>query len=761
MYLKGLELAGFKSFAKKSELFFNAPISSIVGPNGSGKSNLAEAFRFVLGEQSIKSLRGKKGEDLIFNGSGDTPRANRATVKVIFDNSRRFLNLDFDEVSIERTVHRDGVNEYYINGSQVRLKDILELLAGAHIGSSGYHIISQGEADRILSAPIKERKAMIEDALGLRVYQYKKQESARKLEKTEENIAHVESLRKEIAPHIKFLKKQVEKVEKALEMKEKLKTMYIEYFKKEDSYIRVKKADLSAKISPLKKQLEVLHKELEQAKKVLENSKEANQKGALVVSMEEKISATRTLRNSLSLELGRIEGQVASEERILIKQKEIEDNDAHKMVSLKDIENVALAVDRDIASLENEQDISRIKSVLRAIKDSLFDFISRNKTLTNNTLREETQAEINRLEAKKQELLLQIEKANTEESILNNNYIALKNDIEKEKDSNRDAEKAVFRIMAEENSIVSEIHTLDAQGEILVREEVDFKRELVEAVTLVGRDVLDFANFQLKDDLGAVVTEDVIASSPRDKQIDLRRDIEKIQIRIEEAGLGGNTNDIVREYTEASERDTFLAKELEDLAKSAKGLQDLIVDLENKIDIEFKVGIQKINKQFQEFFSLMFGGGEAGLVVVKESKKKKSDTDLILEDGELDDMENDVVEEGIDISVSLPRKKVKGLVMLSGGERALTSIALLFAVSQVNPPPFIILDETDAALDEANSKKYGDMIENLSKYSQLILITHNRETMSRAGIIYGVTMGQGGISKLLSISFDDAVTVAK
>ncbi len=117
--------------------------------------------------------------------------------------------------------------------------------------------------------------------------------------------------------------------------------------------------------------------------------------------------------------------------------------------------------------------------------------------------------------------------------------------------------------------------------------------------------------------------------------------------------------------------------------------------------------------------------------------------------------------EGLDVSVSLPRKKVKGLMMLSGGERALTSIALLFAVSQVNPPPFIILDETDAALDEANSKKYGDMIENLSKHSQLILITHNRETMSRAGVLYGVTMGSDGASRLLSIQFDEAVKVAK
>ena len=118
-------------------------------------------------------------------------------------------------------------------------------------------------------------------------------------------------------------------------------------------------------------------------------------------------------------------------------------------------------------------------------------------------------------------------------------------------------------------------------------------------------------------------------------------------------------------------------------------------------------------------------------------------------------------ETGIDIEVNLPRKKIKSLMMLSGGERALTSIALIFAMSQVKPPPFIILDETDAALDEANSKKYGDMIESLAKCSQLILITHNRETMSRAGVIYGVTMDRASVSKLLSIAFDAAVAVAK
>jgi chromosome segregation protein len=274
-------------------------------------------------------------------------------------------------------------------------------------------------------------------------------------------------------------------------------------------------------------------------------------------------------------------------------------------------------------------------------------------------------------------------------------------------------------------------------------------------------------------------TMSVQGGGSRALQDERRKKIERSKIRLEDAGAGGGA-EVMKEYKETEERDAFLGKELEDLAKAKGELNQLIADLDTRLDFEFKSGILKINDEFQKFFTLMFGGGKAELSVVKEIKhRKKSDLEDLsgllaaeevggvgggLNSDENSDPRSDLGEagpEGLDVSVNLPRKKVKGLMMLSGGERALTSIALLFAISQVNPPPFIILDETDAALDEANSKKYGDMIENLSKKSQLILITHNRETMSRAGVLYGVTMGSDGASRLLSIAFEEAVAVAK
>ena len=177
MNLTKIELSGFKSFAKSTVLEFPSKVTAIVGPNGSGKSNIAESIRWVLGEQSMKSLRGKKGEDLIWNGSptspaggSQVPRMGKASVTLYFDNKEHRIPLDFDEVVISRKIFRDGLNEYYLNNSQVRLKDIVELMARIGLGEQKHNIIGQGEVDKIIMASSRERREMLEEALGLRIY---------------------------------------------------------------------------------------------------------------------------------------------------------------------------------------------------------------------------------------------------------------------------------------------------------------------------------------------------------------------------------------------------------------------------------------------------------------------------------------------------------------------------------------------------------------------------------------------------------------
>jgi len=747
MHLKRLEILGFKSFVKKGVFEFNSPVASIVGPNGSGKSNVTEAIRFVLGEQSMKSMRGKRGEDLIWNGSQTTPRGNHASVTIIFDNKGREFDIDYDEVVIKRQVFRDGTNQYFINNSQVRLRDVIELLAKVHIGATGHHIISQGEADRILNANIKERRTMIEEALGLKIYQWKISESEKKLTKTEENLKQIMSLRREIAPHIRFLKKQVEKIEKAKEMREELKGLYTKYLKREQVYLAGTSVRLSEEKKGPEHELKILESELDKTRiSLAEQEGDDPQKGELS-QLETDISETRKQKDELSRGLGRIEGMMEFEERRIKKAKE-----SHKQVEIvayRDVKGLTDNLEEHIEEASGKSTVEEMKGVFGKIRGTLGDFLARIHSTDEQTVPVDTE-ELEKMEKEKGELDGKLAIVLQKEKELQFSYERLKTEIEKEKDSSRLLERSMFEMMAKKSELSATVSRIRNEEERLIKEETAFKEEIKEGIVLIGRDVTLYENF-------AVDTEEVMTEE-REMQEKRRKEIEKIKIKLEDQGLGGS-EEVMKEYEEVTERDSFLEREILDLEKSAESLKALIADLVEKLDVDFKDGIKKINKQFQEFFALMFGGGGASLIVVAQKKRKRSDTDITLGD-EVPEVEEET-EEGIDINVSLPRKKIKGLQMLSGGERALTSIALIFAVSQVNPPPFLVLDETDAALDEANSRRYGDMIENLSKHSQLIVVTHNRETMSRAGVLYGVTMGADAVSKLLSIKFEEAEGYAK
>lgn len=761
MTLKSIELIGFKSFGKKSPLSFTTPITCIVGPNGSGKSNIVESIRFVLGEQSMKSLRGKGGVDLIFKGSKMTSSSNRAGVVITFDNTNKIFSftnsgigvpLDYDEVSIGREVYADGVNRYSINGTEVRLKDVIDLLASVNIGSSGHHIISQGEADRVLSASNKDRKSMIEDALGLKIYQYRIKESERKLEKTTLNMKEVQMLRREIAPHLSFLKKQVEKVEKARSMREELRDLYKTYFSGEATYIEKE----GTRIASLRQELDKKALSLDQ--RILELEKEKNtdytesENVKLIKEKESNLYELRTKKDEFTRSLGRMEGIIEGIERQFSKIGEVKE----RIIKESEWKSLVEELEEKIDEAISYEDLPSIINILNNIKVKLNTFLHNGKDDNVEILKLEDNTEYIELSKEKENIISQINEIKKEEENILNIINELK---EKEKEgelSLRDNERMHYELLREKNGVISELHTLSFQEEKLATIKTNFEMELAEGGVLIGREVIDFARIRVEGEIS------------RSTQDEIRRKIERIKIKLEDVGAT-NSSEIMKEYDETVERDIFLSKELEDLNKSTESLEILIEELKETLDKEFKNGIEKINKQFQEFFALMFGGGGASLSVTMEYKKPKKSDEIVSEEDGGDDVSVEDTEEengleferGIEINVNLPHKKVKDLHMLSGGERSLTSIALLFAITQVNPPPFLVLDETDAALDEANSRKYGNMLENLSKFSQLIVVTHNRETMSRAQVLYGVTMSSEGVSKLLSIHLEDATSYAK
>ena len=734
--LTSIELSGFKSFGKKSELVFGSPITAVVGPNGSGKSNVAEAFRFVLGEQSMKSMRSKRGEDLIWGGSPSLPRMNRAGAKVVFDNSKRLLDLDFKEVTVERVVYRDGQNEYLLNGTVVRLKDVIRLLAGANIGGSGYQIISQGEADRILNATPRERREMVEDALGLKLYQHKKAESERKLAETGVNIDKTKSLRRELAPHLNFLRTQVEKIEKAREMKDELAVKLGEYLARENAWITQEDARLLHEVRAQESELKQLGGRVAEARGKRSGAADhviAELQGK-VSERDAKLSEARRESEQLTRELGRAEGALEAN-TVTVEQ----------IVPVPHVRSFTRELSEAIAGAERESDISTIKNRLYQIRERIKAFVeglSGAAPETNEEVRQQVEA-----------LAKSLERVRTQESALAGELETLRKKIAEAREAGFTAERDLMELESNVREAQSKLGGVQAARANIAELRKRFEEEVREGIALIGAAVHGWEKSEIPQ--GSLLAED------RQRQEKRHREIERLKIKIEESGIGSGEA-VVREFNQTKEREEFLARELADLEASAHKLKDIITELEKTIDARFTEGIKHINVALQGFFTKLFGGGHAKLEIEEPRRKAAKGTLDADEDDDMDEIpEEEELYAGLSIDVALPRKKIRGLDVLSGGERALTSIALIFSMSQVNPPPFLILDETDAALDEANSRRYADMIKELGAKSQLIVITHNRATMSAAGELYGVTMGQDGVSKLLSVKLEEAEKVAK
>lgn len=743
--LKRLEIVGFKSFAKKTVLDFLSTTTAIVGPNGSGKSNVAEAFRFALGEQSMKSMRGKRAEDLIFNGSHSAPRASRAAVAIVFDNSGRFFKIDFDEVVLERAIFRDGTSEYSINGSRVRLRDIAELLAGANIGETGHHIISQGESDRILLASPRDRRAILEDALGLKIYEFKKQEAQRKLVKTDENIAQVNSLRRELAPHLRFLEGQVKKLERADSLRTELIGLAQTYFAIEDAYLAREKPKVAGEKRDAGERLAAATAELSGIEERTITDAEGTKRLALVRSTEHDIERISDERGVLARSIGRVEGALAAAQE----RSERVAREPYAKVPREDLAALAREVstqaeEATTVGSSDEPTRETLSAALSAVSKAVRAFVNRFAAPTDDLLADEERAAY-ALKNERTELLAKDARLSEEFERTKSALARSREALTAHDETGRELRRRMLNLAQAKAHEESAVAKCDAREYELALLTEALERDKAEASALAGAAAISYTP------LSALPEEDRRAQDER------KRMLERTKIRLEEAG--GTGEDIRQEHKEVSEREAFLAAELDDLAKSAAGLGALIDDLDTELAKHFSEGLVKVNASFGEYFALMFGGGSARLTLEEPDEPEDGESEALEDTG--DEVPQEKERPGIEITVNLPKKKMHSLMQLSGGERALTSIALIFAMSQVNPPPFLILDETDAALDEANSRRYGDMIENLTKKSQLIVITHNRETMSRANTLYGVTMGGDGVSKLLSVKFDEAVAVAK
>src|SRR3989338_632432 len=705
MFLRKLELQGFKSFADKISLDLSHGITAVVGPNGSGKSNITDALRWLLGESEARNLRGGKVEDLIFAGTKDRPRMGMAQASMYFDNSSGFFPVDYKEVSVSRRLSRDGESEILLNKSEIRLKDVIDFFAKSRMGARGLSIVSQGESDIFINSTPLERREMIEEILGLKEYQIKKAEAVRRLKNTGFNLEKANALIDELATHLRMLKKQVSRYEGREEIAGELNELENRYYgsrlkKIKDALLKLQPALKDAE-KELSKQ-EVVTKKLEAEITDVRNSGPETDEKIKVIQEKRKNSLDRKF--NFQKDLNRLET------RLELTQNLPDVKEVNLLAALKDVRNLAYA------SVE-EGTLERLKDTVSKIVSLIDNLFSKGNDASGELKKSMAKLEADIKQTDKELKDLDIAEADSTKHIRQFNEKFKEIFIAFESERNK-----LIKLKDEKNSLVFESEKLDIK-----------LKDLSVQILEIGRKASDF---------------DVWSGVPlEDEEVAVRR---MFRLRGELSAIGEIDQNTVKDYKETEERHTFLVDQVSDLEKAVTDLNKLIEDLDYKIRHEFNSAISHISEEFNKYINALFGGGKAKLTVEEEKDERVLDVEV---EG-LEVQANEKVESGVYIDVSFPRKRLKGLEVLSGGEKALVSIAALFALISVSPPPFLVLDEIDAPLDEINARRFGELLKNFSKKTQFLIVTHNRATMEAADVLYGVTMSADGTSQVLSIKLN-------
>lgn len=978
MYLKEIKASGFKSFADTIDIELTNGISGIVGPNGSGKSNVVDAVRWVLGEQSVKQLRGEGAmSDVIFTGSKSRRAASFASVTLVFDNSDKYLNIEYDEVQIKRTIYKTGENEYFINNTKARLKDILELFMDTGASKESFNIISQGDVANILSGKAEDRRVIFEEASGVLKYKKRKDEALRKLSKTHDNMARVDDIISELNTNMEPLKKQSEDAKIYLEKKEKLENVEIaltvndiEKYNYEYKYSKEKVSELTlsitkmlsensseqAKIETIKNNISKLNSELylkqQELVKVSANAEKLSGEKAMIserskynsedvklhdniISLKEKILKIESQISALNKEIeseksnNKIIGEKLNNTEIKLCEIEKNKENLNSKLNQKLREITAQKHRREVLinSLENNSslpysvknvlnnpkltgihgvlgkllefeekysealEVSLMSSVSHIVCDNEEDAKEAVRYLKNNNLGRATFLPISvikprsidsesyetiksmngfvdiasnlvKYDTKYRNIVLSllgtivvvdnIDNANLISKKLKNRYKVvtmtgevvniggsitggslkkssilseryelenvikdidvldseikeIENKINEVDDNytNLELEKNSIIISVNSNSeilknkynvlddLTNEKSTLMAElsnnqnivnnvvtneeekilneyyKEIEKRDELNIEiNQIHKKIELENEDLInnesslknnnqeynkaqeELKSHEIKVNRLDVKIDNLLNILTNDYSISYEKAKEKyiLEIDSDEArsivstlkreikSLGDVNVGAIEEYDRVKERYEFLNKQKEDLTNAENVLLEIITEMDDIMKDKFSSTFNKIKEAFNETFRKLFNGGKAELKLTDPSN---------------------ILETGIDIIALPPGKKLQHISLLSGGEKTLTAIALLFSILKVRPVPFCILDEVEAALDEVNVDNFGKYLKEFKGDTQFIIITHKKKTMEYADVLYGITMQESGVSKLVSVKLEE------
>lgn len=976
MYLKEIRAYGFKSFADKTVIELGKNINGIVGPNGSGKSNIVDAVRWVLGEQSMKSLRGDTSVDVIFSGSESRKALNSSSVTLVFDNEDRKLPIDFNEVAIKRMAFRTGENEYYINNERVRLKDITDLLTDSGTAKESFNIVSQGKIDEILSNKPEDRRIIFEEAAGVLKYKRRKDEAIRKLDKTNNNLNRVKDIINELEGSVKPLEEASIKAKKYIEIKNRLSNIevaliakmitdlnfeyksgkekieeleneiagltagssaydtdilkYKQSLEKIREEIRLKQDNLlelakkEEKISSDIRLLEERNKYKDESSKIMNNIislkeeilvitnginefnnnivvikkkmevnedslrnvtqkydelniKKSNINDMIMKNNRDKDSITyrmnyleNSINNNLNMPkpvksildnpkfngvhnviaslieteneynvaidtalggmgsylvvdtpevakelivylknnnlgratfyplsvitgrsidtntlniLGNCDGYIGVASKLVTyhpKYTNIIDNVLGNVILARDIDtanNISMKIGKryKVVSLDGQvvnvggsltggaqirsSSSLSLKYELEETTKKYELLIDKNKGLLENN--DNILEEIGKLEKELYEYRNKKVDLETKLEAINVSLLEKQKDKERKEQELKDLTNITNNTSEEDNLICSlgnvkeDLAVVNKEMALLRVDEENLKKMINEleetsrsSNIYVNKKEKELNNLNIKVNRIDVKLDNLLNDLTSDYNMtyEFAKDNYKLEMDTDEAEkevitlknkikLIGEVNlTAPEEYQRVKERYDFLNKQKDDLIGAENTLYEIINEMDTVMKSKFTSTFEQIKMEFKKVYRELFKGGRAELSLTNP---------------------DNILETGIEIKAEPPGKKLQSISLLSGGEKTFTAISLLFAILNVRPVPFCLFDEVEAALDDANVEAFGRYLNKYRDKTQFILITHKKKTMEYADLLYGITMQESGVSKIVSVKLDD------
>lgn len=875
MKFKKLEIVGFKSFADKTHLLIENGLTGIVGPNGCGKSNIVEALRWCMGETSAKSLRGSGMEDVIFSGTSNRPSKNIAEVNILLENNENISQFrDTPEIEVRRRIEKDKGSSYYINGKEVRARDVQILFADLSTGAHSPSMVSQGKVGSLITAKPTDRRAILEEAAGIGGLHARRHEAELRLTAAENNLKKADDIMKQIELQLKNLLKQAEEASRYKTISNDIKKneALLTFLKIQEINKELKESqeglneiddDISAvtieknystelldnenkRIKPLRNdfaeitsKLQRLNLEYEDLFKQEQRTKEEAEK--LRVDLKNTNDDLQSENININNANSNIKRLTEEKTGILEFEKtysQIEDktNDDFKKISdelnneQKALETLSEKIFANIRNLETKEEINNYLKYFKNFNEDqsriLNDTINNFENIRPNNIKENLRSILNAFNEnsrkienlqdvirKDNEQLLSFNKEEAKNeftektfllkalqekyAIFLSKYETLKNDSIKRKEriksidteidnwrnleqnSKTKSENLLSRLKILEKELVkiqikpSEIgeqkgfyqenikNTEEARSKINSEIEIAENKitEINRVLTTITEKVLEarekkvrfetlIDNHKLKiNELENKVKEDFKCPiddllNEEDKLSIEKTNIEEIETLLK--NLKDERDNMGAVNLRADDETKNLENQINKMMEDRKDLMAGILKLKSSINELNQKGREKlidaydkVGRKFNDVYTKLFGGGNARLELIES---------------------DDPLEAGLELLVSPPGKKLQSITLLSGGEQALTAMALIFAVFLINPAPICILDEVDAPLDDANVTRFCSLIEELTKITEtkFIVITHHALTMSRMNRLYGVTMAERGVSQLVAVDLEKA-----